>query len=360
MTISDKRFDDLKKLYEKRFQFESSLIFQQKRPKYSHKILSEEIKNRYSNNELVLVLGAGISASCKIPTWDRLMDNLLSDTFEENRSSSSVYPTIFKHIYRPNYLMTARYISNLYEKDKFVDRVKELLYSKEIVNSELISEIANLCIHERKIDSVITYNYDDLLEENIRIKKDEQIFESIHKDACTLDKNKLPIFHVHGFLPRNDKMETATSIVLTEDSYHEQYQNIYSWQNIIQIDKFSNKSCLFIGISLTDPNMRRLLDIAKRQVRKDVTHYIIKLRHKYPDIKKQLEKFKKDKDNDTQARLLATLDATATLTLIDKIHDFEEEDAQSLNLKTLWVNDFDEVPKILKNLNKKTDETPNH
>jgi len=356
MTTTPKYIDSFKQLIDKRFELERHYISQQTKPKLSRKIFLEEIKEQYSKNKLVLVLGAGVSASCGVPSWDRLLEKLLADTFVENKNISSYYSIAFEYIFKPNHLKTGRYISNFYNKDEFEHRLKDLLYPNDsLKSSNLICEIADLCILRNRINSVITYNYDDILEENIKLKTDDSLFDSIFKRTDILNENRLPIFHVHGFLPRNEEINIETDIVLSENSYHEQYQDIYSWQNIIQIDKFCNNSCLFIGISLTDPNMRRLLDIAKRQLKKETTHYIIKVKNNYSDIKKKLEIFTNDKKNDSMARLMTLLDVGSTKALINKIQEVEEQDALSFNIQTLWVNNVEEIPDILKLINKKTE-----
>jgi SIR2-like domain len=38
------------------------------------------------------------------------------------------------------------------------------------------------------------------------------------------------------------------------------YANPYSWANLVQMSLLLSQSCLFVGVSLTDPNIRRLLD----------------------------------------------------------------------------------------------------
>ena len=51
------------------------------------------------------------------------------------------------------------------------------------------------------------------------------------------------------------------------------YNDVYNWSNIKQINALREKNCLFIGCSLSDPNMRRLLDIAYDK--SEAKHYAI-------------------------------------------------------------------------------------
>lgn len=50
-------------------------------------------------------------------------------------------------------------------------------------------------------------------------------------------------------------------------------------------------------------------------------------------------------------RLVSRLDsARSTKFLIDTIEKFEEEDALSFRIKTLWIKDFTEIPIVLKKI----------
>ena len=165
-------------------------------------------------------------------------------------------------------LILARYIQqhlNNNGEDNFNQILRNTLYARQIIESNLLREIGQLLNSEtsQSPDSIITYNYDDILE--VHLKKLNIPHKAIYDDGMEPNEGELPIYHVHGFLSREVNSDTENEIVLSEEMYHERYTDIHHWSNQTQINKFSQKTCLFIGTSLTDPNMRRLLDIASKQ-----------------------------------------------------------------------------------------------
>jgi SIR2-like domain len=96
-------------------------------------------------------------------------------------------------------------------------------------------------------------------------------FQSFWKPA-KVKSNTLPIYHVHGYLPVRDPFSDysprlrslSDEIVLTEDHYHREAADPYSWANLVQLGAMSRSIGLTIGLSLSDPNLRRLLDAARR------------------------------------------------------------------------------------------------
>jgi hypothetical protein len=108
--------------------------------------------------------------------------------------------------------------------------------------------------------------------------------------------------------------------VFSEDAYHSQFIDPFSWSNLIQLNKLTQNTCLLVGISLTDPNLRRLLDVAwRKSADKSMAHYVIK---KIPRLA----------DGD----------------LLDQVSKLlEEQDANALGLNVIWVDDFGDIPGIL-------------
>ena len=61
----------------------------------------------------------------------------------------------------------------------------------------------------------------------------------------------------NGYLSRDGG--ATTPLILSEEEYHEESFHPFSWGNIAQIKHMTSSCCVFIGASMIDPNMRRLL-----------------------------------------------------------------------------------------------------
>ena len=107
-----------------------------------------------------------------------------------------------------------------------------------------------------------------------------------------------PIYHVHGMIPQTREIESTP--VLSEKEYHKLYKETFHWSNVVQLQALNSTTCFFIGLSMNDPNLRRLLDISRYGITKDPAtgrpcHYAIlerkPLNPAKPDPAKDAEHF---------------------------------------------------------------------
>lgn len=334
--------------------------------------IQEQIKTvirAYESQQLVLVLGAGVSVPYHLPDWNTLLQTLLIGATTGGKPENQVIARLFIEVFRPSPLVAARYVRNHFRTGNplaatllpsFEQTVREALYSGVDLDPEPSAVMRELCAlilapaRSPMLDSVITYNFDDILERELgRLSGRIGIqipFRSICAPTERPTERELPIYHVHGYLPSNGSLSLSSSITLGEADYHQQYTRIYSWENTVQINKFSEAHCLFIGTSFSDPNLRRLLDIARDQHQdKDVRHYIIKRK---PSISETVALLKSTLDQrpdllDEKVRAELTMDHVAA-DLIELESKFEETDARSFGVGIIWVAEWDEIPDLLK------------
>lgn len=295
---------------------------------YIHEKEIAELRKALRDGKLTLVCGAGASKKAGVPNWDELLRMLLENMMNKLSTKKGIRITEnsaleFNERYQYSTLVIGKYLKyNI--GDEFESVVRETLYSKAEEGSGLVNSIVNLIrpTRDRKsLDSVITFNFDTILEENLNKYNVE--FKSIYDEGMKQNSCEIPIYHVHGYLPRFGDIPPNANLVFSEDTYHNQFIEPFSWSNLIQLNKFSQNKCLFLGLSLSDPNLRRLLDVSSRKNKGDtVEHYIIKRKpYKVDDI--------------------------------DKIaYMLEEQDANELGLNIIWVNSFEDIPNVLDEISK--------
>lgn len=251
--------------------------------------------NRYNT---VIFAGAGVSASANIPDWNKLLKSILA---KGTTIMEDDYDNVYKEMDYSN-LVTARYIQKSLNIDmtSLVNHIRKLLYPNNISSeSELIKSICELIVKQKNIRSVITYNYDTLVEDCL-IKLKKPCF-SVYKNNRD-ENNTFPVYHVHGIIFRDNNGIESEEIVLSEKDYHRVYSEVFDWSNVEQLHALTRCTCFFIGLSMKDPNLRRLLEIAQRNSGKAVRHYV------FLERKSVYNEFEKaEKDFQTREDLLADL-----------------------------------------------------
>ena len=234
-----------------------------------------------------LVAGAGVSTSAGFPTWKKLLKNIASIYFThwrfscEHESQSTIVPPknisiafwesfmwdvqsqhlADKLIKIHDPLTVAQMILSRVAKDNQQYLIRKALYGDEssIKPSPLMKAISDLCTAQN-ITAVMSYNYDDLLEQ--ALKKRSVSLSPIWGASMIPHKGSMPLYYPHGYLKQDGG--PVVPIVLAEDDYLSYSTESYDWRNLLQLGLFSTSCCLFVGFSMNDPQIRRLLWIAKR------------------------------------------------------------------------------------------------
>jgi hypothetical protein len=271
------------------------------------------------------VCGAGVSMGAGIPGWNDLLHRLLKSMMDRISKHHSLSLTKrdaaeFQRRQSASSLILGKYLKNNLGRD-FEREIRGALYERDAGSSELIDSIVNLSRPERDgrpLDSIITFNFDALIEDKLTERKIKN--KAIFSEAIKHDAIELPIYHVHGYLPRKGQIPKGAELVFSEDAYHRQFIDPFSWSNLIQLNKLTQNTCLLAGISLTDPNMRRLLDVAwRKNPDKSLSHYIVKRLPRSPGRP-----------------------------VLDKVSKLlEEQDANALGLNVIWIDEYSELPVVL-------------
>jgi SIR2-like domain len=219
------------------------------------------LQQLHREGKLCLFVGAGVSMSCGLPDWDTLSKKVIEKTWPDRVSRLDIEQTITRSTLFNQNPLDAMRMARRVHGNQFNAVVSDCLYS----SGAYISQTVKAIVHLGDVFRICCFNYDDLLEEGFRTSgnKCRPVMDG---DELLLQTNEVLIFHPHGFLPRVTFTRNYSDepIILSEDDYHELYAAPYSWANLIQINLLMSFSVLFVGCSLKDPSMRRLLDLCKR------------------------------------------------------------------------------------------------
>lgn len=294
----------------------------------------DRLKNLTSAGKVTWILGAGISKSAGVPLWSECLlrmwarilylekeDNLKAgkefrDTLNDMKSQIKKPEKVLRKINLTisgkmtseilngvNTLEAAEYIQNfvaesvsrfsnkdeLYEQ-AFVrllrDALKPELSPKEILDklkNQVIGLLASYFtrqVNENKKVTVISYNFDNLLEfalENEGLEKRYCYIKNPGTTEVFNGKKGVYIYHPHGTV---SVVSTALSqdsgrFVLAESNYGRLEQKAYIWENSIQAKALHESSCVFLGFSGEDYNFRRIIkNMESDEERQDTVHYL--------------------------------------------------------------------------------------
>ena len=335
-----------------------------------------ELAEAYRHKGLVLYLGAGVSRSVGLPNWSELVRSLTVammtrkvktaiETFKDVPSEkywevlreiqkdveqetdpgkpilvmaralkdelgNDLADVLGRTLYRPvwRYLRAKRFHA------EFRGKKRELRPAGQLPSSSLLDAIVALTRAERDVrgvQAIVNYNFDDLVDEKLR--EQNVRCKTLRSGRDRVPPGVLPCYHVHGVLPLSAFSHFRPSLganavgnfVFSEDEYHEEYSDAYRWSNMTQMSFLGRHTGLFVGLSMEDPNIRRLVDVTHRQY-PEVPNYAILTRKRA---------LKNARDN--KKTVLRNL--------------FEEVEGSSfgkIGVRAIWADNFSDVPKIIR------------
>ena len=337
------------------------------------------LRYAWRNRQLVLFLGAGVSIPYGLPSWKNLVLELLFEQAQGTRRLGSMWPhyrravaswmtdffdydplVLARMVERDLRLRSSRAPGQAKQPDDgvdlFLERLRTHMYSnyKEPSGKTILATIGELIAKGSSrsgVDSVVTFNFDDLLEAELQRRK-------VRVQAVTSkDRQKaggLRVIHPHGYVPRYGPI-SRQDIVFTEPDYHRLTESVFHWGLSEIVDRLRKNTVLFVGLSMSDPSLRRLLDASRNS---DIPpHWQIQKRHaiteqETPQVMAEVER---------RAREYATLlgsgfdERKKPDQLEEAIHaalgqadTYDREVFESMGVKTMWVDRFDAVPDIIR------------
>jgi hypothetical protein len=302
--------------------------------------IPEQLLADYCDGIVCLFVGAGVSKGCGLPDWKELAGEVVRTLPRKPGPPLGSISAAIARGQRPppdpnalttekkdvlaqeDPLLSMRYARSAGDID-VCSLVRRCLYARSIELSKTVLEIPLL----DKVKRICCFNYDDVLDRAFA-KKGRTYLPLFQSDRIPLEAMQAIIFYPHGFLPDpNRSSYPATSaIVLAEDDYFELYRSPHAWANMLQLILLLNYTAVFIGCSLLDPNVRRLLDIAAR-MRPNHHHYAFFLDRYYR------------KDADWYQSNYAT-----AFRLV------QEGILKGLGVRSIWVQEFDDIAAVLEKL----------
>ena len=327
----------------------------------------------WKEKQLVLFLGAGVSIPYGVPSWKNLVLELLFEQAGHTKRLGQMWPHYRRALaswmtdyFEYNPLVLARMVERYYKKRSqkkgaknpvtddqvFLNQLRTQLYanSKTPAGTRTsLQAIAELVEKSRgNVRCVVTFNFDALLEEELE-QRNVRPVPIVSGDRQT--SGGFRVIHPHGFVPRQGEIDRSR-LVFTEDDYHKLTDTVFHWGLSEIVSELRHSTVLFIGLSMSDPSLRRLLDATRNS--KIPPHWQLQQKHRVRDqeqadakieIEKRALRWGKILGYDEQKKekqLSAALNQA-----LEQADSYDRALFQTMGVKTIWLNSFDDIPTLL-------------
>jgi hypothetical protein len=207
----------------------------------------------YRECRCALLVGAGASVGAGLPTWKTLLELMISQA-EQLRLIKNDRVSEYRALVGDSskFLMIAGGL-----KEDLASNFDEFIESTFITPAPTPTVLHEAIVQAKLLQFVITTNYDILLEQ--AYQKDGRYglpvctFRDTGEIQRRLYRREFFLLKAHG-----DALKAGNGIILTEIDYRELLYRQRAYQSMLAA-MFSMFTIVFVGASLTDPEIRLLL-----------------------------------------------------------------------------------------------------
>lgn len=313
-----------------------------------------DLTAKYNRSGIVLALGAGVSFGSGLPGWAELLDRIAEEMkvpipVKRLRELGMSLPTI------------ATLLRDSEDPVEFAGRVRRALYRdfpffpegwkhrrEEFVRhidvrNPTLSAVGQFCsgpvasevgqMGNPRIPAVVTFNLDSLLQEYVAARYGRKFLRTIERASASTRLHKIPLYHAHGHIRFDQEWRDRTrsapdALVLGELEYFDVFDNPTGVFTYSLLHLMRTHSLLFVGLSMSDDNLRRLLHYSRREL--CASYRAEGVKPETRDLDRHFAILKLEKRSEET--------------------EYRERSLQSLGVNALWVNEYSEVPARLREL----------
>ncbi|MFT3770760.1 MAG: AAA-like domain-containing protein [Minicystis sp.] len=203
----------------------------------------DEVREKYRKGDLVLFVGAGVSAAAKLPSWGELVGQLTIRA-KARGARPEALSEIEDLISRRQYIDAITAVRDLVGEPELIAVVERMLDDRQLVPDipEIGKAIAALAPHLR---AVLTTNLDHLLERALG-------WPVLHRATGNVAQKDQIILKLHGTLL------DAGTWVLTREQYERAMYNDAALADAVS-STFRARTLLFVGYGLADDDFDQVL-----------------------------------------------------------------------------------------------------
>ncbi len=255
-----------------------------------------DVQQAQRDGRLGFLVGAGLSAAVGLPGWNAFNTALCDHAFSRHSPDSGGSPAGRRELSRAyldqlqgQSLVAVDLIRRRTGSDFHVV-VRQALYERKELQkfepTEVHHALCRMAVEAQPpFPCVHTTNYDDLLELALSSVAGRRAAPVHHGRRHWSDGPR--VVHLHGYFPFDpppaaQKARLARDLILSDLDYSRLSNDHGAWTNRELLALLDSRSVLIVGMSLTDPNVRRLfayLSDRPRNANDGPQHYVVLLHH---------------------------------------------------------------------------------